>query len=108
MQIQFFRFFLIFKWKYLFFSLFRICVDSIKRHHLFSNIASRKTLIGVREITDEMKIGAFRLRSKQLESMGLAVCEINYRRYKNVQMGKKYQYLHEKITKCGYKDVSTD
>lgn len=81
----------------------RICVDSIKRHHLFSNVASRKFLIGVREITDEMKIGAFRLRSKQLESMGVAVCEINYRRYKNVQMGKKYQYLQEKISKCEHK-----
>lgn len=83
-------------------------MDSIKRHHLFSNVSSRKYFVGIREITDEMKLGAFRLRAKQLESMGLAVCEINYRRYRNVQMGKKYQYLQERISSCVKPNISAE
>lgn len=78
----------------------RVCVDSIKRYHLFSNFSARKYLFGVSNISDDMKIGAFRLRLKQLEQLGLSVCEINYRRYKNLRLGNKSKYLQENITKC--------
>lgn len=61
-------------------------------------------MAGIQEITDDMKIGAYRLRRKQLESLGLSVCEINYRRYKNIRMGNKYNYLQESITQCGQKE----
>lgn len=76
----------------------RICVDSLKRYHLFSNVTARKKMVRIREIRDEMKIGTFRLRRKQLEALGLFVCEINYRRYKNILHDKKFTYLQESIT----------
>lgn len=78
-------------------------MDSVKRYYLFSNVASKNGLFGVRDITDDMKIGMFRLRSKQLEALQLSVCEINYRRYKNLRMGRKYEYLQESILKCAQK-----
>ncbi|XP_031625241.1 uncharacterized protein LOC116341948 [Contarinia nasturtii] len=73
------------------------CIDSLKRHHLFSNMTARKFLIGIQNINEESKLGAFRLRSKQLEELGIEVCEINYRRYEALRMSHKAAYIVENI-----------
>lgn len=77
----------------------RVCVDSLKRYHLLSNISARKSLFGVRDVKEELKIGTFRLRPKQLEQLGVSVCEINYRRYRALRPSHKAKYLHESIAK---------
>lgn len=81
----------------------RICVDSLKRYHLLSNVNARKSLLGVRDVNEDSKIGTFRLRPKQLEKLGVAVCEINYRRYRALWLGNKAKYLKESIGKYAQK-----
>lgn len=77
----------------------RVCVDSLKRYHLLSNLSARKSLFGVRDVKKDKKIGTFRLRPKQLEQLGVSVCEINYRRYRVLGLERKLQYLEESIAK---------
>lgn len=51
------------------------------------------------ELTEYSKIGVFRQRPKQLEKLGLAVCEINVRRYKTLPVTMKPKHLRNSILK---------
>lgn len=75
-------------------------MDPIKRYHLISNVSIKNSLRGNLNISNDMKIGAFRLRLHQLEQLGLSVSEINHRRYKYLRHGNNGTYLHENLIKC--------
>lgn len=76
----------------------RVCVDAVKRYHLMSNVSARSYLFGVRTIWEDAKLGAFRQRPKQLNQLGISVCEINYRRYASrILPEKKLEYIENSI-----------
>lgn len=51
------------------------------------------------ELTEDSKIGMFRQRPKQLEKLGVTVCEIYYRRYKTLPFYVKKDHLRKSILK---------
>lgn len=61
----------------------------------------------MRNIMEDSKLGAFRLRTKQLEELGVEVCEVNYRRYESLRMSTKAYYL-ENVIKRTIKQNGTE
>lgn len=74
----------------------RICVDIIKKHHLFSNFSKRHW----RNIYNNSILGVFRLRNPQLMYLGITVCNINQGHYERLSEKDRIDYLRELIFEC--------
>lgn len=72
---------------------YRICVDIIKKHHLFSNVSKRH----LRNIHNHSKLGIFRFRNQQLMDLGVSVCNINQGHYERLSEKDRIDYLRELI-----------